>query len=55
LKKGVAFSGVRNNIDYKGSPVKGVNKKQIETLLFKRWFGKSKVVDGEGRPLLLNQ
>ncbi|MCQ2367776.1 MAG: hypothetical protein MJ109_02045 [Kiritimatiellae bacterium] len=35
-----------------GSPVKGV-KPQIDTLQFKKWFGPSKIVDKEGKPMVV--
>ena len=46
-------SGVVHTIHDEGSPVKGEFKKQTETLQFKEWFGKSKVVDEEGKPLVV--
>ena len=46
-------SGVVHTIHDEGSPVKGNFKKQTETLQFKEWFGKSKVVDEEGKPLVV--
>ncbi|MBQ7251826.1 MAG: zeta toxin family protein [Kiritimatiellae bacterium] len=52
LKKGVLMSNVRHHIDDPGSPVKDIFKKQPDTRQFKRWFGKSKIVDGNGKPLV---
>lgn len=46
-------SGVVHTIHDEGFPVKGEFKKQTETLQFKEWFGKSKVVDEEGKPLVV--
>ena len=46
-------SGVVHTIHDEWSPVKGEFKKQTETLQFKEWFGKSKVVDEEGKPLVV--
>ena len=46
-------SGVVHTIHDEWSPVKGNFKKQTETLQFKEWFGKSKVVDEEGKPLVV--
>ena len=46
-------SGVVHTIHDEGSPVKGEFKKQTETLQFKEWFGKSKVVDEAGKPLVV--
>ena len=51
--KEAASSGVLHNIDDEGLPVKGFSKMQTDTLQFKRWFGKSKAVDEEGRPLVV--
>ena len=50
---GVIPSGIVHTIHDEGSPVKGEFKKQTETLQFKEWFGKSKVVDEEGKPLVV--
>ena len=46
-------AGYLHTIHDEGSPVKGNFKKQTETLQFKEWFGKSKVVDEEGKPLVV--
>ncbi len=46
-------AGYLHTIHDEGSPVKGEFKKQTETLQFKEWFGKSKVVDEEGKPLVV--
>lgn len=46
-------AGYLHTIHDEGSPVKGKFKKQTETLQFKEWFGKSKVVDEEGKPLVV--
>ncbi len=51
--KGLLISSVVHRIDEPGSPVKGVFKQQTDTAQFKRWFGKSKVVDTNGRPLVV--
>ena len=50
---GTILSGYVHNITDPGSPVKGNFKKQTETLQFKRWFGGSKVVDKDGKPLVV--
>ena len=46
-------AGYLHTIHDEWSPVKGEFKKQTETLQFKEWFGKSKVVDEEGKPLVV--
>ena len=46
-------SGYVHNIHDPGSPVKGNFKKQTEILQFKRWFGDSKGVDKDGKPLVV--
>ena len=46
-------SGYVPNITDPGFPVKGNFKKQTEILQFKRWFGDSKVVDKDGKPLVV--
>jgi len=53
LVKGSIPSGVIHNINDPGSPVKGIFKKQTETLQFQRWFGKSVVKDANGDPLVV--
>ena len=50
---GTIPSGYVHNITDPGSPVKGNFKKQTETLQFMRWFGGSKVVDKDGKPLVV--
>ena len=50
---GTILSGYVHNITDPGSPVKGNFKKQTETLQFMRWFGGSKVVDKDGKPLVV--
>ena len=47
------LSGVIHNINDPNSPVKGFFKKQTETLQFQRWFKNSKVVDADGKPLIV--
>lgn len=50
-KEGSIPAGFVHNINDEGSPVKGIFKKQTETLQFREWFGGSKVVDESGKPL----
>ena len=52
-KEGSIPTGLVHNINDDGSPVKGLFKKNTETLQFKRWFGDSKVVDENGEPLVV--
>ena len=42
-----------HNINAENSPVKLKVEKNTKSLQFKRWFGKSKVVDGNGEPLIV--
>lgn len=46
-------NGVIHRISDPGSPVKQKIHKQTETRQFKRWFGKSKVVNTDGAPLVV--
>ncbi len=48
-REGGEFNGVIHNISKAGIKVKG----QSETLQLKRWFGDSKVVDKDGKPLVV--
>ena len=56
---GVQFPGVTmqdgliHSILKNDSPVNRKFVEQTETKQFKRWFGKSKVVDEEGKPLVV--
>lgn len=52
-RKGRIPTGFVHTIDDVGSPVKGFFKKITETLQFRRWFKDSKVVDDEGKPLVV--
>ncbi len=49
------LDGFVHSISENGSPVKGNVKKilQTDTKQFKTWFRKSKVVDEDGRPLIV--
>ncbi len=55
MPKGSAISanGFVHSIDEVGSPVNKKFSSQTETQQFKRWFGKSKVVDEDGKPLVV--
>ena len=53
LSSGGGFNVV-HNIDDPGSPVKGLFKKQTDSLQFKRWFRDSKAVDENGEPLVFS-
>lgn len=46
-------TGFYHTIHDPGSPVKSKIKKNTETLQFKRWFGKSMMVDANGDPLVM--
>ncbi len=51
----MSMNGFVHSITENGSPVKNLFKsvEQTETKQFKRWFGKSKVLDEDGKPLVV--
>ncbi len=49
----IGADGFIHSIDEAGSPVKKKFVSQTDTQQFKRWFGKSKVVDEGGKPLVM--
>lgn len=49
----VSANGFVHSIDEAGSPVNKKFSNQTETQQFKRWFGKSKVVNDDGSPLVV--
>ncbi len=49
----ISANGFIHSIDEAGSPVKKKFSSVTETQQFKRWFGKSKIVDSDGNPLVM--